>query len=50
MHVRNNRIVGGVMVNQARDRRPLESLVERSQEANKAQLADVAISLKTVAA
>lgn len=49
VHLRDNRIVGGVMINQGRDRRPLESLVERAQQVNKVQLADATVSLKTVA-
>lgn len=50
VHLRDKRVVGGVLINQAKDRRPLEALVERAGEPNRAQLADTSISLKVVAA
>lgn len=50
VHVRDGRVVGGVMVNQARDRRSLEALVERGCEIDMARLADVSVPLKQVAA
>lgn len=50
VHLRLGRVVGGVMINQGRDRRPLEALVERNTVVEKARLADPNVSLKQVAA
>ena len=49
LHLRDGRVVGGVMLNQGRDRKPLEILAEGSARIDRARLADAAVPLKQVA-